>query len=333
MPQTRARRQRLIDTYQPPNEDRDRYQRDATEGADEVDFTEWKNKNNDWIKPGGDDKGRKTGLVYVVRPKPGQENFIKVGSTNEVWDRFKSRYREYLPAGFEIYAIAQYAGMTVDEEKHLRFTTARKLDPTGRLTESELANKFDQQAKVASFNKAHDAETAIHANLRETIGEGQYYDKARRKWQGVRVHNHPGEWFDVKDNGKPSSGEGPPKNVRSGYHEFDNPNKNNMEGAPDKIFAKKDNYIPFSLDMVKQQGRHDDMKTAQSGGQKRYFNGYDIKQGNTLAKTYQTMAGMLRGGKREAWEVFSDKEWEDAVEMPKRLRGKSVKKAIDRFAP
>lgn len=300
------------------------YQNTATDGADEDQFMKWKKKNNDWLKPGGDEKGRKTGIVYVVRPKPGQEKFIKVGSTNEIWDRFKNRYREYLPAGFEMYAVAQYAGMTVKEEGQLKKKYGKEL-ARGGASATEIADKIDEQATSAAKSKALLAEKAIHKKLRDTIGDGAYYDKNKRDkegnkapaWQPVRYTNN-GEWFDVKATNKPKEMYKDPSYYGYKDKTFDNPNKNNMNRAPAKITAKKDNYIPFVLDMVKQQGRFDNMKDAMSGGQMRYFNGYDIKEGNTLAQSYQSKKNMYK--KREAWEAFNKEDFDRATDWAKRLR-------------
>ena len=287
------------------------YQNGAKEGADEDDFKQWKTKNNNWIQPGGNKDNRKTGIVYVVRPKPGQENFIKVGSTNEIWDRFKNRYREYLPGGFEMYAVAQYAGMTKKEEEDIKTEVLKtnRFNTKGRKTQEEVDLLVDEMSKKTSENRALEAERKIQANLRETIGEGSYYDKKRKRWQGVR--DKDGEWFDVKRTKDPESA----KSLT-----FDNPNKTHQKSAPDRITAKADNYIPFILDMVKQQGRYDKTKLPAQGGQMRYFNGYDIERHKSLKESYQKRAGMYTT--RKVADALDSKLTTTADDMDKRLRGK-----------
>lgn len=290
-----------------------KYQEGAKEGADEDDFTQWKTKNSNWIRPGGNKQdNRKTGIVYVVRPKPGQENFIKVGSTNEIWDRFKNRYREYLPAGFEMYAVAQYAGMTKKEEEDIKTEVlkTKRFNTKGRKTREEVDLLVDELSKKTSENRALEAERAIQANLRKTIGEGSYYDKKRKRWQGVRDKN--GEWFDVKRTNDP-------KNKSRGLT-FDNPNKTHQTEAPDKVTAKADNYIPFVLGMVKQQGRYDKARLPAQGGQMRYFNGYDIERHKSLKESYQKRAGMYE--KRKVDEALDSGLATAADDVDKRLRGK-----------
>lgn len=310
----RARTDKLSESYNKKSKEWHDYQNSATHGADEKDFMDWKKKNDFWLKPGGDEKGRKTGIVYVVRPKPGQENFIKVGSTNEIWDRFKNRYREYLPAGFEMYAVAQYAGMTVKEEGRLKAKWGRSL-ARGNASAEEIEDKIDQQATSAAKSKALAAEEAIQHNLRTTIGEGAYWDKARNKWQPVRNSGTLGEWFDVKGT----------RYRGTENKTFDNPNKQNMANAPDKIVAKGSNYIPFVLDMVKQQGRHDNQKHSMNGGQMRYFNGLDIQKKTSLQKSYQKAMEMYKGDEREAWEAFNQADFDNAAGWAKRLRKNKTK--------
>ena len=257
--------------------------------ADNKEFADWKQKNGGWINR----KGRRTGIVYVVRPKPGQENFIKVGSTNEVWDRFQNRYKEYLPAGYEIHAIAQYAGSSNQEKEDITTsrTIRRLVEKAGGRSESEVTASVDEMSKEHGRTAAEKAEKAIHRKLRQTLGGASFKDERRGGvWRDVKEKQ--GEWFDAKNTGNPSK----PGQKGDGTRTVDMPEHKPNDVCPKEMTVREGDYMPHIVQMVKCQGRLDG--GAMKEKQMRWFTGKDIAAGKTAPLSWfqrQPKAPRTRG--------------------------------------